>query len=122
MSPALMTQELPLSIEPGARALDVMEIRDIVAGVRYKDWAFDVESWGGRPVLRLRWLGVDAYTAEPAMQHSRPWLLEAENESELLRSVWLAVVTAEEHEAREIFYFRGRRPFNPHRVMPGCER
>jgi hypothetical protein len=103
--------------------LDFREVCVVVDRVRYKDWRFDVSPGpAGRPVLRLMWMGVDAYTAEPALQQSRPWLLEATNESELLRSVWLAVSTAEEHEARELFMFRGRRIFNPHSILPGCDR
>lgn len=50
-----------------------------------------------------------------ATQRSRKWRLSQHMiRSELVRTAFLAVMTAEEHEIRESFRYRGRPIFGPH--------
>jgi hypothetical protein len=91
------------------------EIRYVVAGVKYKDWAFNVNTAiNGGPTLTILFTAYDWYLNRVEAQMSRKWILEPRDESELLRTVWLAVITAEEHEAREKFTYRDKRIFGPH--------
>lgn len=90
-------------------------IPQILLRLRYKDWTFFL---GGKPdalYLRLRWQTVCAVTGEMMWHSSRKWLLsEHMTDSEIVQTALLAVLTAEEHEAREQFHFDGKAVFGPH--------
>lgn len=80
---------------------------DVLAELRYKDWAFEVgpsEQW-----LRVRFKeGAEEWTG-------RKWLLSVHMcKSEVVQTALKAVLAAEEHEAREKFFYRGRAIFGPH--------
>lgn len=87
--------------------------------VQYKDWGFRLTevhtAQGPAPVLQVTFSAPDAHSGSVQLQQGRPWLLQPESEVELLQTVLLAVLTAEEHEARERFLYQGERVFSPHR-------
>lgn len=56
-----------------------------------------------------------AILSDVAEQSSRKWYLSRwMTESELVQTAFKAALTAEEHECRERFTYRGNRIFNPH--------
>jgi hypothetical protein len=65
--------------------------------------------------LRAQFTAKDIVTGEPAVQHTRKWLLsEHMTRSEIVATALKCVLTSEEHEAREDFTYRGQRIFGPH--------
>lgn len=85
----------------------------LLSHVTYKDWTFIV----GETMERL-WLQVSFPAKEGEAEkewHGRKWLLsEHMTGSEVIQTALKAVLTAEEHEAREAFMFSGRAIFGPH--------
>lgn len=78
--------------------------------IEYKDWVFyvGVDEYLV-PFLQIRFLD------DGEWQYCRKWLLyRTMNVSEFVRTVWLAVLAAEEHEARESFFYKGKRVMSPH--------
>lgn len=94
------------------------DIKHIVAEIRYKDWNFDViegpntfYDWPSNPLLRVRFR--DPITGNT--QKGRKWVISYHmTKSEVVLTAFKAVITAEEHEARELFRYRGSKIFNPH--------
>lgn len=101
------------------------KFQEIVNQIQYKNWRFHVMQddcgycgHGGRYWLQIRWYDKDSYTGDIEPQSSRKWFLsEHMTESEVVLTALKAVLTAEEHEAREQFRFNGKRIFNPHPSM-----
>lgn len=83
----------------------------ILADVQYKDWKFVVgRSTRGEPYLQLQWTGENGFPCT-----SRKWLLsDFMTKSELVQTAFKAVLTAEEHEARETFLYKQAAIFGPH--------
>lgn len=98
--------------------LDLEDIREILARVRYRDWTFHVTEVCGTTVfLQIRFHAPDAHYVD--VNHSpwsgRKWLLSAHmTTSEIVQTALKAVLTAEEHEAREHFIYDGQAIFGPH--------
>jgi hypothetical protein len=87
------------------------EIREIIEQVSYKDWRFHVMPYGAGYVLQLRFCGAGAADE----QRSRKWILSSfACRSEIVQTALKAVLAAEEHEARELFRYKGRPVFGPH--------
>lgn len=91
-------------------------LRDTLAELRYKDWQFRVEKDGiGLWFLQVVVTGFDVMTDEPLRWGGRKWRMSMHmTKSEIVQTALKAVLTAEEHEAREQFLFRGRPIFGPH--------
>lgn len=63
--------------------------------------------------------GVCAVTGEAAPWAGRPWPVSLDTtNADLVQTAFKAVLTALEHEARELFTFQGERVMDPHRNMP----
>lgn len=85
-------------------------VRRIAAQTKFRDWEFDVISRGEVTMLRVRFK--DAAGVE---QKGRKWFIsEHSTASEVVQTLWLAVATALEHEAREEFTWRGEAVMGPH--------
>lgn len=85
------------------------ETRELVSQISYKDWVFKL-----KPVGDTLYLQVQFKDGEEEW-NGRKWLLSPHmTASEIVQTALLAVLTAEEHEAREKFTFRGRHVFGPH--------
>lgn len=106
------------------------DMEEILRLVRYRNWQVRVEMDGDGFYLQWFW-----YASEPEddsrrwddvllgipvpqvmkKQTSRKWRLsEYMTKSELVQTALKAVLTAEEHEARESFRYRGKAIFGPH--------
>lgn len=89
-------------------------IERIVARVRYKGWAFHVGYGADSTYLQVR------FTADGRLQQGRKWLpFEHMTESELVQTALMAVLAAEEHEARENFMYAGKVIYGPHIYVGG---
>lgn len=86
------------------------ELGSAVSQIEYKGWDFFVGVDQGTPVLQIQFDGEHG-----DRQFCRKWLLyDSMNRSEAVRTAWLAVLAAEEHEAREVFTYMGKRVMSPH--------
>jgi len=89
--------------------------RSILKEVKYKDWSFLVIEVGDLFYLQVCFYAPDMKTHDPSLQRGRKWhLSHYMTKSEVVCTAMKAVLTAEEHEARESFRYRGRTVFGPH--------
>lgn len=87
----------------------------LVSRIRYKNWRFEIGKKGSVCFLQIRMLECCHVTGELGWQAGRKWMLsEHMTDSEVVQTALLAVLTAEEHEAREQFHFEGKAVFGPH--------
>lgn len=114
--------------------MQIDAMRAVLAQVAYKGWEFRIEEI--RPCLLsgagCRMSGQSAYLqvrfeAEGEQWSGRKWLLSQHmTESELVQTALKAVLTAEEHEARERFTYKERAVFGPHlhleALIEACDR
>lgn len=93
-----------------------VRIGHLLDQITYKDWAIIVaESDPGRYYLQTRFAAPDNSTGEVESWSGRKWQLSTHmTDSEIVQTALKAVLTAEEHEAREKFLYRGRAIFGPH--------
>lgn len=77
--------------------------------VRYKDWGFEVMAVDNRLFLRVK------FVSEGDSWNGRQWFISQHStKSEIIQTALKAVLTAEEHETREKFLYKGRAIFGPH--------
>ncbi len=96
---------------------DQAEIRDILDNIHYEGWTFHVGDVHGSMYLQVRFRAADndGKPGEPTEQAGRKWALSRHmTKSEIVQTVFKAVLTAEEHEIRERFSYNGRPIFGPH--------
>lgn len=96
--------------------MTAQEVGQILAAVQYKDWSFIVGSEGGQWLyLQPQFIAVCRDSGAIQPQKGRKWRLSQHmTKSEIVQTAFKAVMTAEEHEARENFTYRGRAIFGPH--------
>jgi hypothetical protein len=95
--------------------LDRKAIQQILACVDYKDWLFHVGRMGDGYYLQLNFLALVS-SDSPTQWTSRKWYISPHAcKSEVIQTALKAVLTAEEHEARERFLYKGRAIFGPHK-------
>lgn len=90
--------------------ITLAEGRFMLSRVRYKDWTFRFEPLGDGFFLQVTWvdLGENVWTG-------RKWYVSSHaTRSEVVQTALKAVLTAEEHEAREQFKYDGSAVFGPH--------
>lgn len=100
-----------IPVETLGRGWDwLRELASAVRQVTYKNWRFFVGADAGAAILQVQF---DDEHGD--RQFCRKWLLyDTMNRSEAVRTAWLAVLAAEEHEAREEFMYMGKRVMSPH--------
>lgn len=87
----------------------------LLSELSYEDWEFDLGADGCRPFLQVVFMAPCADSGELAEQRGRKWFLSTHmTDSEIVQTALCAVLTAEEHEVRERFLYRGRAIFGPH--------
>lgn len=85
-----------------------MNYEDILNDVQYKDWQM-VLGYGEKDYFQWR------FYADGEWQSTRKWLLsEHMTKSEIVSTAFKAALTAEEHECRETFRYKGKKIFGPH--------
>lgn len=94
-------------------------IRETINNLSYKDWFFSYRplctATGGGFLLRVGFTAPERGTGEPSLQYGRWWYVSPYSVgNEIVQTCLKAVLTAEEHEARETFRYKGRPVFGPH--------
>jgi hypothetical protein len=88
------------------------DFTEIIGEIQYKDWGFYVGYFDDN--LSAHYLQV-AFFADGEEQKGRKWHLSPYmTKSEVVSTALKAVLTAEEHEAREAFRYKNKRIFGPH--------
>lgn len=93
------------------------QIKEIVARCKFRDWDIRVEDEYRRPYLQLHWKAPnnDNIHGPIEAQVSRKWWLSYHMcENEIVRTAYMAVRAAVEHEMNEQFTFDDARIFDPH--------
>ena len=91
------------------------QISTIVNDIQYKDWWFVTHPLEFGLLVQACWFAPSADDGAVKEQHGRKWYVSPHAcKSEIIQTVLKAVLTAEEHEAREAFAYRGKHIFGPH--------
>lgn len=89
--------------------MNVVGVEYILQNIQYKDWQFEAVQESADIIL------VRVYFQTGSYQYGRWWVIENDhNVSQVVQTVLKAILTAEEHEAREEFRYHGKRIFGPH--------
>lgn len=97
--------------------MTLSEIQEYVdKNIKYKDWLFRIGGNNVHPFLQVIFIGSDVDGSPiPMIQQCRKWQLSQYMiPTEIVRTAWKAVLAAEEHEAAELFLYKGETIFNPH--------
>lgn len=90
-------------------------IAEVLKECRFGELKFLVRMDGQRPYLQLVADEMDPHTGQPKQWQGRKWLLSFHmTRSELVQTLFKAVLTFIEHEVREQFTYRGVAIFDPH--------
>jgi hypothetical protein len=91
------------------------ELYEGIAQVAYKDWWVATGEQGDGYYVQWRFFAKDNVTGENEIQAGRKWYVSRHaTRSELVQTLLKAALAAEEHEARELFCYRGVAVFGPH--------
>lgn len=90
----------------------------IIRNIEYKDWDIQVvasyKGGVGKEEADYEYIQIEFRHGDNIWK-SRKWLLsEHMTDSEIIQTIFLAVKTAEEHEIRELFKYKGQAIFGPH--------
>lgn len=97
--------------------MNKLEILAVIKQLQYKDWVFSIGQDQDRLYLQVAFQAPDnsRHSSIRHLQTGRKWLLSPYmTKSELVATAFKAVLTAEEHETRELFRYRGQAIFGPH--------
>jgi hypothetical protein len=104
-----------LLIQSKQTHLTVETVRAVLADVAFKQSEFLVEPCDRGFLIQIQAEVPCAVTGEPQLHCGRKWhLSDRATPSDIVRTAFKAVVTWEEHEARENFRYRGVPVFGPH--------
>ncbi len=93
-------------------------IKNLINQVSYKDYEFNIFKKGDAFLIQVQFMGTDTDTGKVELQKCRKWYISAYScDSEVVRSCFLAIRQAEEHELTENFKYKGIQVFNPHLDM-----
>lgn len=94
------------------------DMRHILANIKYKDgYYFDLkqDAEGDRWYVQIAFLRPDIVTGIEGWGYSgKRYVTKHMSKSEFVALCMGTVLALEEHEAREMFRYRGRRVFGPH--------
>lgn len=92
---------------------------DVVNSIQYKEgWNFQIsQNAENEFVLQLCIPVVDVLTKEHRLAFGRKWIIPFKQEGDILRTALMAVLTMEEHEARELFKYKGAAIYGPHQEI-----
>jgi hypothetical protein len=82
----------------------------IVDNIQYRNWTFEIGQMDTGLYLRVKLTDDDG-----TPWTGRKWFISQHStRSEVVQTAFKAVITAEEHEIRETFKYRGKAVFGPH--------
>lgn len=86
-------------------------VEALIGRITYRDWRFIIHAYDASFSLQIVFTDPDTGFPQSSRRWTLPWHACA---SEVVHTALLAVLTAEEHEARERFLLDGRAVFGPH--------
>lgn len=86
-------------------------VEALIGRITYRDWHIVVRAYPNHFDLQVVFADPDTGMTQTGRRWTLPWHACA---SEVVHTALLAVLTAEEHEARERFLLDGRAVFGPH--------
>jgi hypothetical protein len=90
--------------------MNLEEIFEVIRSVSYKDWIFFTIEEKGKLYLQVRFEDENSH-----QQNGRKWYLSTHmTKSEIVSTIFKAVLTAEEHEVREKFKYKDANIYSPH--------
>lgn len=94
----------------------MMRFRDVLDRIQFGEWRFLVEQRAEGAVLVIQVdEGICNVTGAAMSWRSRKWPLSIHmTDGEIVQTAFKAVMTAMEHEVREMFRYRGESIFDPH--------
>lgn len=94
-------------------------VNKIISLIQYKDWKFVVLTKGDGFLIQVQFMGEDTDgSGQMELQKCRKWFISQHSgDSEIIRSCFLAIRQAEEHELCERFLYKGQQIYNPHLDM-----
>lgn len=92
------------------------ELRTILQQISYRHWAIVPGRKGDMLCLQVQFDAPDPNNpGEMNTQYGRKWIISPHmTKSEVVQTALKAILTAEEHEAREQFRYQGKPVFSPH--------
>lgn len=94
----------------------IESISKMVSDVQYRDWNFVIKKKGNGFLLQIQFWGEDTdHPGKYELQKCRKWYISPHScDAEVVRTCFIAVKQAEEHELCERFRFMGKQIYNPH--------
>lgn len=90
-------------------------VEEVLRDIRYEDYSFVVVPKDSVLLLQIVCTGTCNVTGEPLKWKSRKWFLSPHmTRGEIVQTAFKAVMTALEHEARELFKYKDVAIFDPH--------
>lgn len=92
-------------------------LQALLENVRHKNHRFEILTKSNLDgyLLQTKFVATCMKTKKEEIQHSRKWYISPyATQSEVIQTAFKAVLTAEEHEVRENFTYKGRPIFAPH--------
>lgn len=91
------------------------EIQALMKEIHYRDWRFVIFEGAVGVAMYLQVQFETMYAGARTHHFGRKWQLSKHmTRSELVQTALMAVLAAEEHEARENFFYKGVSVFGPH--------
>jgi len=89
---------------------------DLLKEIQYKDWIFTLIEENDILFLQVSFIRASAFDETRIMKHfGRKWRISPRtSKSEFVQTAFVAIITAEEHEIREDFKYKGAAIFAPH--------
>jgi hypothetical protein len=97
-------------------AMTKEQVAEIISKIEFKDWKFLLEPISDRGwLLQVSFMDRDIYTQEMELQKGRKFYISPYMvKGEVVKTAFLAVLQAMEHEVRETFLYEGKRILGPH--------
>lgn len=93
------------------------ELQAVADNIRYKDWVLQVGVHSGVSRVQWLWPAKCVNTGEWCTQLGRKWDVTGMDEEAIVKTAFAAAIMAENHESAELFNYKGKRVFDPHRSV-----
>lgn len=98
-----------------SRRLTASQVANVLSRIRCRNYRFVTSQTASERFLHVECLTKDENSGLQCTLQGRRWILEADySVGDIVRTAFKAIMTWEEHELRECFYFDNARVFDPH--------
>src|SRR5262245_45007952 len=90
-------------------------VKELVSQITYPTFKFEIGQDEWQPYLQISCNSFDTRTGDPFAWKGRKWRLSYHmTDGEIVQTALMAVLASLEHEARELFLYKGVSVFDPH--------